>query len=105
MATENINGVVKEVKEKLSNKDLSVLPEKLAVQVNLTGKITGVFYIEVFNGSLSVEPYEYVDRDGEISLTRTNLKSLISGKLKLNDSKVMVSGNTEKIMMLDSVLS
>ena len=52
------------VYEKLKDKDFgSEMGRLLAIQVNLTGRIGGVFYIEILDGRLSVMPYEYIDRD------------------------------------------
>lgn len=108
MAADNnemIREVTGEVWKKISQKDLGSVDEKIAVQVNLTGRISGVFYIEIQNGSASVEPYEYIDRDGEISVTKTNLSKLISGKLSIDDEKVTVNGDFEKVKKLFSVFA
>ncbi len=106
---ENANGYMSEITkivwDKLSVKSLDEMPQKFAVQVNLTGKCPGVFYIEILNGVLSVEPYEYIDKDGEIDITKTNLLKLTSGKMKLNDSKITIKGNIEKVMMLESLFA
>lgn len=53
----------------------------LAVQINITGKYEGVFYVEVKNGSVNVEPYEYIDRSCAITMNITNFNKLIDGKL------------------------
>lgn len=53
----------------------------LAVQVNIKGDNSGVFYIEVKNGNISVEPYEYNDRSCAITMTMDNFNKLIDGKL------------------------
>ena len=49
---QDVQLIVEKVYSKFSSADLSQFPEKLAIQVNLTGKISGVFYIEVLNGVL-----------------------------------------------------
>lgn len=53
----------------------------LAVQVNITGKDAGVFYVEVKDGKVAVEPYEYNDRDCAISMNMNNFNKLLDGKL------------------------
>ncbi|MBO5448010.1 MAG: SCP2 sterol-binding domain-containing protein [Ruminococcus sp.] len=53
----------------------------LAVQVNIKGENGGVFYIEVKNGNISVEPYEYHDRSCAITMNMDNFNKLIDGKL------------------------
>lgn len=93
---------------KLSGANLSAAGEKLAVQVNLTGKNTGVFYIEVLNGTLSVMPYEYIDRDGALSMTQTDYTKFLAGKLALDkliaSGKIKAEGNLEKIKVLESLV-
>ncbi len=53
----------------------------LAVQVNITGDDPGVFYVEVKDGRLSIEPYEYNDRNCAITMNSDDFNKLISGKL------------------------
>lgn len=49
--------LIGKIYNKLSKADLAGTQGKVAVQFNLTGKVTGVFYIEILNGVLSVMPY------------------------------------------------
>lgn len=51
---------------------------RVAVQFNLTGKVTGVFYIEILNGVPSVMPYEYIDHDAIVSGSLTNIEKIVS---------------------------
>ena len=53
----------------------------LAVQVNITGDNAGVFYVEIKDGKLSIEPYEYIDRNCDITMSMDNFNKLIDGKL------------------------
>lgn len=53
----------------------------LAVQVNLTGKDGGVFYVEVKDGKISAEPYDYHDRSCAITIEPANFVKLMDGKL------------------------
>lgn len=53
----------------------------LAVQVNITGNDGGVFYVEVKDHKVSVEPYEYNDRNCAITMSMTDFNKLIDGKL------------------------
>lgn len=102
---ENMGEITKLVYDKLSQCDISKAPEKLAVQVNLNGAKTGVFYIEFKSGHLSVEPYEYIDRDGEINITKTNLEKLVKGKMSFSDDKILKSGDNSKLNILGSFFS
>ena len=61
----------------VSNRDF------LAVQINITGKDPGVFYVEVKDHRINVEPYDYHDRNCAITINMTNFNKLIDGKLTL----------------------
>ena len=52
----------------------------LAVQVNITGKDEGVFYVEVKDHRISVEPYEYNDRNCAITISMTVSRRKEKGK-------------------------
>lgn len=88
----------------LKDLDLSPAGEKLAVQVNLTGKNSGVFYIEILNGRLAVEPYDYHDHDFTLAAEGADLARLISGRMNtvnaIASGKLSVQGNMEKFSTL-----
>ena len=103
-----VEQLVGKVYETLSQKDLSAAGDKLAIQVNLTGKNSGVFYIEVLNGVLSVMPYEYNDRDALISIAMTNFEKLLTGKLDPRiayaTGKLKAEGNLGQVLSLAEIL-
>lgn len=103
-----VEQIMEKVYAKLNNKDFSGTEGKLAVQVNLTGKVGGVFYIEILDGVLSVMPYEYIDKDAAVSITMTNLDKVLSNRLKASvaiaESKMKVEGNVDKVLLLDTLL-
>lgn len=103
-----VEQIIEKVYAKLSDKDFSGTEGKLAIQVNLTGKVGGVFYIEILDGALSVMPYEYIDHDAAVSVTMTNLDKILSGKLKTSvavaERKMTVEGNVDKLLLLDALL-
>lgn len=74
----------------------------LAVQVNVTGKDSGVFYVEVKDHKINVEPYDYHDRNCAITINMTNLNKLIDGKLDpvlaLTTGKLKVDGDAGKAL-------
>lgn len=53
----------------------------LAVQINLSGNNGGVFYVEVKDGKIAVEPYEYNDRNCAITISADNFVKLMDGAL------------------------
>ncbi len=80
----------------------------LAVQVNLTGKESGVFYVEVKNGKVSAEPYDYHDRSCAITIEPANFVKLMDGKLDpviaYTTGKLKVEGDLGKALDRKSVV-
>ena len=52
----------------------------MAVQVNLSGDEGGTFYVEVKDGKVSVEPYEYNDRQCQVTVDAATLTKIMDGK-------------------------
>ena len=81
--------------------------EHIAVQVNVVGEGAGIFYIEVAERAVCVEPYDYFDRDALLTLTAETVVALANGKVRLldaiNQGLVKIEGNTEKVWRLASV--
>ncbi len=73
--------VVLAAKKKFMNADVSSVQGTMAFQINLVGKVEGIFYIEIKDGRVNVEPYEYYDRNAIITMNATNFTKLINGKL------------------------
>ncbi|MCR5654441.1 MAG: SCP2 sterol-binding domain-containing protein [Lachnospiraceae bacterium] len=80
----------------------------LAVQVNIDGKDGGVFYVEVKDGKINVEPYEYNDRNCAITINATNFNKLIDGKLDpvlaFTTGKLKVDGDAGKALEFAKLL-
>ena len=80
----------------------------LAVQINLTGKEAGVFYVEVKDGRINVEPYDYHDRKCAITMSLTDFNKLIDGKLDpvlaFTTGKLKVDGDMGKALEFANIL-
>lgn len=80
----------------------------LAVQVNITGDNGGVFYVEVKDGKINVEPYPYNDRNCEITISSDNLVKLINGKLDpvaaFTLGKLKVNGEIGKALEFSKIV-
>ena len=95
--------VVAKVKAKFADADASAIDGVVALQINLEGKNTnGIFYIEVKDHNVNVEPYEYYDRHAIVTVNPTNLMKLVDGKLDpieaYNKGKVTVEGTVGAIV-------
>lgn len=81
MAAMTYESIVETVRQKFADADVSSVPGTLAFQFNVIGKAEGIFYVEIKDGKVNVEPYEYYDRNAVIIMNGTNLIKLINGKL------------------------
>ncbi|MCL2086737.1 MAG: SCP2 sterol-binding domain-containing protein [Oscillospiraceae bacterium] len=72
--------IIAEIKEKTVNFDGSNYGGFLAIQVTLSD-LNQVFYVEIKDGKLSVEPYEYHDRQANLIISSANFVKLINNKL------------------------
>lgn len=97
--------IVNKVRNKFKNANTEDINEKIAIQINLEGKsANGIFYIEVKNGQVSVEPYEYNDRNAVITTNQTNLLKLMDGKISLAEAqssgKIYIDGETSAVIAI-----
>lgn len=101
--------LVEKVKKAMTAVDASAVSEHIAVQVNVTGDAEGAFYIEVADGKLAVEPYDYIDRDAMLTASAEDLLAVAAGKLSLEagiaEGKLAHEGSYEKTMALNNVLA
>ncbi len=104
MAAMTYESIVEAVRKKFSDVDVSSVPGTLAFQFDIEGKAEGIFYVEIKNGELHVEPYDYHDRNAKIIMNGTNLMKLINGKLDpvlaFTTGKLKVDGDVSAAMEL-----
>ena len=75
--------IVEKVTKALKKVDASGVKGHLAVQVDVYGEGEGAFYIEVKDGKVDVQPYEYFDHDLRIRCTGGEIISLVEGKKRI----------------------
>ena len=96
------------VKGMMMEADVSTVNEHLAYQFNITGEAEGIFYAEVKEGKLYVEPYEYYDRDAIFICSAETLFKIIEGKLDpvlaVTLGKLKVEGNIDKALYLKKLI-
>jgi putative sterol carrier protein len=102
------NEIVNKAKEIMSDKTVPADMGHLAVQVNVTGEGEGIFYIEVADGKVNVEPYDYKDNDCTLITSADNLVKIVSGELDpvaaVTTGKLKVDGNAAKALELKKVI-
>ena len=96
------------VKGMMMEADVSTVNEHLAYQFNITGEAEGIFYAEVKEGKLYVEPYEYYDRDAIFICSAETLIKINEGKLDpvlaVTLGKLKVEGNIDKALYLKKLI-
>jgi len=70
---------------------------------NITREGAGAFYLEIDNGEVKVEPYEYYDRDVLITSSADNIIKIMNGKLDpvlaFTIGKIKVEGDLGKALI------
>ena len=73
----------------------------VAFQFNVEGEAEGIFYLEIADGKVNVEPYEYYDRDIVIVTSAENLLQMLTGKLTprvaYTNGQIKVYGDTRQL--------
>ena len=99
--------LVEKVRKIAAGKDVSNV-DFLAVQVNITGKESGVFYVEIKDHKVSVEPYDYHDRNCAVTMNLTDFNKLLDGKLDpvlaFGTGKLKVDGDVGKALEFSKLL-
>lgn len=99
--------LIEKVRKIASEADVSNV-DFLAVQINITGDNPGVFYVEVKDHRISVEPYEYYDRNCAITMNMEDYNKLLDGKLDpmeaFDSGKLTFDGDAGKALELSQFL-
>lgn len=98
-----------EIKNKFMGTDVSDIREHLAFQFNIEDEEAGgIFYVEVKDGQLFVEPYEYYDRDAMFTADPDTFMKIAEGKLDpvwaFTVRKLKVEGSIEKALRLKEII-
>ena len=96
------------VKTIFTGADVSDIKEHLAYQFNVIGEASGIFYVEVKDGNLYIEPYEYFDRDAIFTGTAKLFTEIMTGKKDPVQHflclKLKVEGNLDKALKLKELI-
>ena len=98
-----------EIKGKFVGADVSDIQEHLAYQFNIEDEEAGgAFYVEVKDGQLFVEPYEFYDRDAMFISDPDTLMKIAEGKIDpvwaFTTQKLKVEGNIDKALRLKEII-
>ena len=97
-----------EIKGKFMGADVSDIHEHLAYQFNIEDEEAGAFYVEVKDGVLYVEPYEFYDRDAMFISTPEVFRKIAEGEMDpvwaFTTQKLRVEGNIDKALKLNDII-
>lgn len=103
--------IVEKTREIIFSYDLTSikdLKEHIAVQINITGEGEGAFYIEIKDGEVYIEPYEYYDRDCKFIISADNFFKICDGSLDavkaFTVGKLKVQGNIDKALNFSGIV-
>ncbi len=80
-------------------KDVS---EHIAIQFNVTGDGEGIFYAEVSEGKIDVQPYDYNDKDIDVTVDSAELIKALENKA---GDTLPFTGYEEKIALVKPVFA
>lgn len=98
-----------DIKGRFMGADVSDIHEHLAFEFNIEDEEAGgAFYVEVKDGTLSVEPYEYYDRDARFICAPDVLMKIAEGEMDpvwaFTTQKLKVEGNIDKALRLKEII-
>lgn len=98
----------KKIKKQFASADVSAIGEHLAYQFHIVGEAEGTFYVEVKDGELHIEPYEYHDRDAAFNTSAETLMKIATGKqdpiFAFSVGKLHIEGNLDKAVRLKEII-
>lgn len=99
--------LVNKLKSNFEGMDAGRVREHLAIQFNVAGEAEGALYMEIKDGKVAVEPYEYYDRDILVFVETDALLAIADGQITIvdafKDGKFYAEGNLGKVELLDSL--
>lgn len=96
--------IVAKAKEEFGSADVSNYEGHLALQFNVTGEGEGIFYAEILDGKLYIQPYDYKDNDAVLTADGNDIVSFFNGTLDpvaaFESGKLTVTGDNAKALSI-----
>lgn len=100
--------LVADIKKAAAKADASKIKDHIAFQFNITGEAAGAFYLEIKDGQIDVQPYEYYDRNVLITSSAENIIKIMNGKLDpvlaFTLQKIKVEGDLGRALVLKEII-
>ena len=100
--------LVKKLETAYAKADASAVADHVAVQFNVTGEGEGALYLEVTDGKVDIQPYEYYDRDAIVTTNASALVDIATGRLNISEAYnkgiLYVDGDLHKASLLEKIV-
>lgn len=96
--------LVENVRKVATKAKISKLVGHVAYQFNVEGEAEGIFYLEIIDGRVNVEPYDYHDRNLLIITSAETIMQMLSGELRpmmaFTNGQIKVFGEVDRLKVL-----
>lgn len=93
--------LVTEARRTFDRADAAGITEHVAIQFNATGNAQGAFYLEIADGQIHVEPYDYHDHDAVVTGSAEAILDFLGRKENLanliREDRLSVEGYLDKV--------
>lgn len=104
----NYEEIFQTAKTEFLKRDVTNFKQHLAVQIDIIGEGEGAFYVELKEGTLSVEPYEYYDHHVKLIATAEDFLKITDGSLNAvaayTSGKLKIEGDLGKALELQQII-
>ncbi len=97
------------IKRTLKTAKADKIEGHLAIQINLTdADAGGIMYLEVVDGKLYVEPYDYFDNDATLAVSSKDFIDIMTSKLDfdkaLEEGRLAIYGDTRRALQIKTLI-
>ncbi len=97
------------VKEAVQKIDASKIKGHYAFQVDIIGEGAGIFYVEITDGTIKAEPYDYINNDAKFTVSAADFIKICTRKLDPMSAFTLgtlkIDGDFQKALVLKELLS
>lgn len=100
--------LVDKIRSVYENADARNIFEHVAIEIDITGEGHGALYLEVANRAVCIEPYNYFDRDGRITIDSDAVVEIVEGRLTgekaFEEKRLCYEGDFRKLALLKNII-